>query len=219
MGGRSTKRPPYDPVEWTNKRTGEVQTVDRGLDPAWAGNPGVDRARVLQDSLAEKIDATDESLARSAVRQVVGSALLERHLAKMARTDPPKGELPIAFLDREYASALASETRLVRMTQRIAKKERKYHAEITADSYRVLLPEILEGAELVLRQTGHCMVTKHTRDLVFFHFSGKEIHKLVVRRAGKRRVELSTFYRSNQRDVEKTMAIEGTEVLRDSRNR
>ena len=217
--GGETTRPPYDPVEWTNTRTGEVQTVDRGLDPAWAGNPGVDRARVLQDSLAEKVDATDESLARAAVRQVVGSALLERHLAKMARTDPPKGELPVAFLAKEYSSALGAETRLVRMTQRIAKKERRYHPEITADSYRVRLPEMLEGSQLVLRQTRHWMVKKRTRDLVFFRFSGKEIHKLVVRRAGKRRVELSTFYRSNQRDVEKTMAIEGTEVLRDSRNR
>ena len=89
-----TARPPYDPVEWTNKHTGETQKLDRGLDPALAGNPGVDRARILQDSLAEKIDLADEGLARAALRQVVDSPLLERHLARV-KGALPKGDLRI----------------------------------------------------------------------------------------------------------------------------
>ena len=53
-GGVST-RPDHDPVEWTNKRTGEVFTLDRGLDPGWDTNPGAigrstQAQRLLEDT-------------------------------------------------------------------------------------------------------------------------------------------------------------------------
>lgn len=51
LGGRKAPRPP-DLVEWTNPRTGLTQRVDRGLDPSWASNPGLDRSRLLAEKLA-----------------------------------------------------------------------------------------------------------------------------------------------------------------------
>ena len=53
LGGQ-TARPPRHEVEWTNPRTGATQRVDRGLDPSWASNPGIDRARLLEEMLADK---------------------------------------------------------------------------------------------------------------------------------------------------------------------
>ena len=38
--GGPTPRPPLDPVQWTNKRTGETSMVPRGIDPGWDYNPG-----------------------------------------------------------------------------------------------------------------------------------------------------------------------------------
>ena len=80
--GGVTERPPYDPVEWTNKRTGEVQTVDRGLDPAWAGNPGVNRARVLNRThWLRRSTPPTRDLARAAVQPGGGkSRCWKRHL-------------------------------------------------------------------------------------------------------------------------------------------
>ena len=38
--GGPTARPPLDPVQWTNNRTGETSMVPRGIDPGWDYNPG-----------------------------------------------------------------------------------------------------------------------------------------------------------------------------------
>ena len=216
--GGVTERPRYDPVEWTNKRTGEVQTVDRGLDPAWSGNPGVDRARVLQDSLAEKIEAADEDLARAAVRQVVESPLLERHL-RPPKGGPPTGALPIGFLDRKWAERLVVKTHLVRLTQRISKKERKKHKEINARDYRVRLPAMLVPGKalLVVKQTRHRITKRPVEDLVFYD----DTYKLVLRKQGERQVELTTFYAPDDwsRDAGFVLESERAEVIQDLRGK
>ena len=41
--GGATERPASPPVEWTNKRTGKVHRVPRGIDPGWDYNPGLER--------------------------------------------------------------------------------------------------------------------------------------------------------------------------------
>ena len=232
--GGVTERPRYDPVEWANKRTGEVQTVDRGLDPAWAGNSGVDRARVLQDSLAEKIEAADENLARAAVRQVVESPLLEHHLERGSPGER-KGDLPIAFLPLKWSQALGVSTRLARLPARISKKERKKHKEIQPEDYRVRLPEMIDrsNALLVLRQTRlrRGKVTPD-RDLVVY----SSTHKLVLRNPGllkqkdeesplsirkNYRVDLTTFFAPDDwaRDVRYALESEGVEVIQDLRGK
>ena len=216
--GGVTERPRYDPLEWTNKRTGEVQTVDRGLDPAWAGNPGVDRARMLQDSLAEKIDAADENLARAAVRQLVESPLLERHLERGSPGER-KGDLPIAFLPLKWSQALGVSTRLARLPARISKKERKKHKEIKPRDYRVRLPTMLVPGKalLVVKQTRHRITKRPVEDLVFYD----DTHKLVLRKQGQRRVELTTFYAPDDwsRDVRFVLESRGVEVIQDLRRK
>ena len=232
--GGVTERPRYDPVEWTNKRTGEVQTVDRGLDPAWAGNSGVDRARILQDSLADKIEAADHDLARAAVRQVVESPLLERHLERGSPGER-KGDLPIAFLPLKWSQALGVSTRLARLPARISKKERKKHKEIQPEDYRARLPQMIEPSKalLVLRQT-RLRRGKATpdKDLVIY----SSTHKVVLRNPGllkqkeedprlsirkNYRVDLTTFFAPDDwaRDVRYALESEGVEVIQDLRGK
>ena len=216
--GGVTERPRYDPVEWTNKRTGEVQTVDRGLDPAWAGNPGIDRGRVLMDSLSEKIDLADEALARAAVRQVLESPLLERQIERGSPGEH-KGDLPIAFLPQKWSQALGVSTRLARLPARISKKERKKHKEIQPEDYRVRLPAMLVPGKalLVFKQTRHRITKKPVEDLVFYD----DTHKLVLRKQGERRVDLTTFYAPDDwsRDARFVLESEGVEVIQDLRGK
>lgn len=54
-----TAAPPMPMVEWTNKRTGEVQLVPKGIDPGWDYNPGEGRLAHLQKRLAEKERVSD----------------------------------------------------------------------------------------------------------------------------------------------------------------
>jgi hypothetical protein len=50
----STTAPKTSLVEWTNKRTGEVQRVPKGIDPGWDYNPGEGRQAHLEKLLAQK---------------------------------------------------------------------------------------------------------------------------------------------------------------------
>ena len=214
--GGATDPPARDMREWTNPRTGETMQVDRGLDPAWASNPGRDRERILADRLIGKLDAADEALARAAVRTVAGSSLLERQLAPMKRDDPPRGDLPVAFLEREWRGALQLETSLVRLTGKTARKQRRDHRDLAAADYRSLLPETLRDAQLVLRETGH--FGRRREDLVFFRFlADGRIFKAVVERSSRRAARLATFYESHPGDLAST--LERGEVLRDVRAR
>ena len=49
----STQAPALPLVEWTNKRTGEVQRIPQGIDPGWDYNPGEGRKAHLEQALAE----------------------------------------------------------------------------------------------------------------------------------------------------------------------
>lgn len=52
-----TTAPKTSLVEWTNKRTGDVQQVPKGIDPGWDYNPGEGRQAHLEKVLAEKKNA------------------------------------------------------------------------------------------------------------------------------------------------------------------
>ena len=167
--------------------------ADRGLDPAWASNPGRDRERILADRLIGSLDAADEALARAGVEQVAGSPLLERQLSPMKRGGSPRGDLPVAYLEREWRDSLSLETRLVRLTGKTARKQRRNHRGLAAADYRSLLPETLREAQLVLRETGH--FGREREDLVFFRFRADgRIFKAVVERSAARVARLATFH-------------------------
>lgn len=209
--GGVTEPPPYDPVEWTNKRTGDVRKVDRGLDPAWAGNPGIDRARIVMDSLAGKIDAADQDLAQAAIGQVVKSPLLEQHLGP--RTGKyPKGDLPIAFLDRKHADVVGSKTQLARMTEYTADKQRSIHPDLTAADYRVLLPRILTRDHAVIRQREYQGV--ETNNLEFYAYRGGKLYRAVLRLVDDRNLRLATFHRANKSNLKNS--IRRGKVVHDS---
>lgn len=126
---------------------------------------------------------------------------------------PPKGDLPVGFLEREWKDALGAETQLVRLTQRTARKQRKKHPNMTLGQYRLSLPETLRNAQVVLSETGHW--GRGTEDLVFFWVDRGDIYKATVSADTPRNVRLATFYDSSLEDLQRAM-VRG-KVLRDRR--
>lgn len=76
----STTAPKTSLVEWTNKRTGEVQRVPKGIDPGWDYNPGEGRQAHLQKVLAEKMAAFATMQQKPASPQMA----VEDHPTKLA---------------------------------------------------------------------------------------------------------------------------------------
>lgn len=156
--GGPTSSPARNPEERVNRRTGEVQIVDKGIDPAWASNPGRDRGRLLMENLNGKLDRVDYKTARGAIRSAFKTPIFDRFLHE------PRGDLPSGVLDRQNQIRLNANTQLVIFPEDIMRKQKgewrkkrrdgslryKGHLRLTAREYR-LLPDLIERPQLVLR--------------------------------------------------------------------
>ena len=223
--GGVTPRPPRDEVEWTNPRTEVTMRVDRGLDPAWASNPGRDRERILADRLIGSIGAlgsigaigAGEALAREAVRQVVDSSLLERQFAPL-KAGQTLGDLPIAFLPEKRARLIGAEAGPLVLTRATAKKQAKNHhrrnkrwpdsVPLSINDYRTLLPEILVRAkdEHVAASRNHW---RSDRDELLFAYERDKLWYLLAigrDRSKGANPRLLAFYQLSERDALQKLA-------------
>ena len=191
-----------------NKRTGEERMVDRGLDPAWATNPGRHRARVLADGLHGKLGRADEQLAQAAVRDMARSPILDgflRQLRGFRKKHPGAaemsqfieariGELPVAVLDSGVLKALRLATSrnapsaVVRLSPDTALKQFK-HPLAPTDYRRV--PDLVARGEVFVERNG--------KNLVFFAELDKTLFKAAVKRTAKNELYLTSFRRAEER--------------------
>lgn len=221
--GGVTRRPQRDPVAWRNPRTGKTVEVDRGLDPAWASNPGRDRQRLLEERLAWAQEEAGEKIARASVAQVMESGRLEEFFDAAAAKAEAQGKkslsphpvLAVAYLDLGWARALDARTHLVRISEHAANKLRKDHPEIGAKGVRELLPVILRDAQIVVPEDGHW---SGGTDLVFVWRPPGEtkFYKLILGRDAERLVRLRSMYEIREPQVRTLLEREGIgEPLRD----
>jgi hypothetical protein len=181
-----TEAPPRQPRQFVNKRTGETMTVDAGLDPAWAGNPGQDRARVIREQLTGKVDSADQVLARSATRQVMESTVLDDWVRE------PRGELPAGVLTRNIQAAVGARSQVVRLSADTFDKQSRQHADLTPDDYRRLPLLLAEGIA----------IQQDDARVVLFRRFGERWWKAVVKRTGEAdRLYLVSFHRANAREL------------------
>ena len=148
LGGRS-ERPNDGSREWTNDRTGEVQRVPAGVDPAWANNPGQARLRVVRERLTQQLDTVDQAAAHRSVQQLVASPAFGRFRAQVRKelSDPVQagrqpvnaarneigkriGEIPIAVVDRDLQQRIGSQFQVVRLSAADLDKEQRRHPEV-----------------------------------------------------------------------------------------
>ena len=147
--GGVTARPPRDARTTTNPRTGTQVEVDRGLDPAWASNPGKFRGRLLMEDLRGKIES-DPAAGRIVMERILGGPLFQCLRRR------PFASLPTGFLGALTQRALGAKNRLVEFPEKIIHKQEGRHRkggghpDLTPEDYR-LLPRLIENPQVVLR--------------------------------------------------------------------
>ena len=216
--GGVTEPPPRREVEWKNERTGEVRRLDRGLDPAWATNPGKYRERLLTGLHHGAADTADRELARAAHRSLIRSPLLDdfhRQVADYGRRHPEEakaerveirdrtfrerlGDFWIALLgDRERRAlpdptGAGRPTRLVRLSPDTALKQSARHPDLGAADYR-LLPELIEHGEMAVNEDG--------THLAFLRRFDGHWYYAVVKQTRHDELFLKTFHKVKDRDL------------------
>lgn len=144
------RRPPRSHMrEWRNRRTGEIEMVPEGLDPAWAHNPGLMRERTLSRHLADTLDRLPEAPRRAAVQKILDHPLAQA----IARGEAHRGNhLPVAVLPESLKGPIGAKTSIVRASGEIGAKSQKpgrsgqpHHPEATPESYRIVQEAIDTG--------------------------------------------------------------------------
>lgn len=147
-GGMLTRRglavsesPQVPEYTYTNKRTGEVQQIPQGVDPAFNYPPGGRRAN-LPKFITDKLDAVDVSLAAGVLNSLVSGEAFQRFFAK------PEGLFPIAVLPDEHAAAIGAKTHTVRLSSETMKKQMEAHPELKLEEYAFVQQAIERGLRI-----------------------------------------------------------------------
>jgi hypothetical protein len=133
--------PKIDEYTYTNKRTGQIQKIPAGVDPAFHYPPAGRRA-ALNNYLAEKVDAVDHALATAAVKDLVRGEAFKNFYAK------PQGVFPVAVIGAADAKLLGTGTQTVRLSADTMAKQIEQHPDIVAAEY-VNVQNAIES--------GHCI--------------------------------------------------------------
>lgn len=138
--------PTVDKYTYTNKRTGEIQQIPAGVDPAF-NYPPAGRRAALNSYLAEKVDGVDHALAAVAVKDLVGGTAFKDFYNK------PEGVFPIAVIGAEDAKLMGTGTQTVRLSAATMQKQIEQHPEIVADEY-VAVQHAIESGDRIQDASG-----------------------------------------------------------------
>lgn len=200
------KPPANDNVPWTNKVTGEIRMIPRGIDPGWDHNPGKLGARAAANrALAEK--------AAGAPLQMV-SALISERISSGALADfvrDPRGAMPVMPISPEIARAVGAQVSVALLSDETMLKQKRHHPELTVDDY-LLLPEIALDPTVVIQDGDTSVVIVKVGQDRWRHVA------LKATRTGK--AAFVTSYRYTSADVfERTLRKKGVRIILDKRER
>lgn len=106
--GYTDEAPPSAERTFVNRRTGEVTTVPDGIDPGWANNPGLSRARTLMQSLEGRLEEAGPAIAARAIGELWRSDTP----AVVAAVTTERVRIPVAYAPR-VQEALGSKGPLI----------------------------------------------------------------------------------------------------------
>ncbi len=196
--GRQVGTAPVVPdYTYQNKRTGAIQQIPQGVDPAFHYPPG-GRMGALNSYLAEKVDGAAPDLAVAAVQDLVRGAALRNFF------NNPQGVFPIGVIPAADAQRLGAGTQTVRLSAETLQKQGTIHPELTADEY-ALVQDAIDSGQLIQdggntliylwEDGGYVTVVKATK-------SGKALFMTSLRRlsgkAAKRDEEIRRLQKKNQ---------------------
>lgn len=176
--GFSVSPPPVVPeYTYVNKRSGEIQQIPQGVDPAFHYAPG-GRLANLPKVITEKLDAADAPLAAAAIKLLVAGEAFMRFY------EAPKGIFPVAALPDTDAALIGAKTHTVQLSAATMRKQLEIHPELPAESYIFVQEAVARGIKVVdgssaliyvLESEGYVTVVKSTR-------SGQRVYMTSLRR-------------------------------------
>lgn len=162
--GGVSPTPQVDRVEWINKRTGKVETIPDGVDPAWATNPGKARQDSALKTLGQKAITTKQELSSGVIRSHLKDSVFSDWLKKA------KGSYPVAVLSDDSMAAIKANQRIVWLSAETVNKQLRNHPELNVDDYRVI-PDLIDQGTIIKGRD---------RTLVFFGFKDR-LYKSVIK--------------------------------------
>ncbi len=172
--------PKVENYTYVNKRTGEVQHIPAGVDPAFHYAPG-GRKGALNSYLASSLDSADRPLAAATVSDLVKGPAFKSFFEK------PEGVFPIAVLAAADAKLIGAGTNTVRLSDATMQKQLDAHPELTSDEYAQVQSAIDNGERIQDSDTsviylwedgGYVTVVKATK-------SGKALYMTSFRRLSR----------------------------------
>ena len=158
---------PYNgEVQGVDPKTGEEFTRPEGVDKGWDYAPG--RSLLNHDLavFAEKMEKSEPAMAVAAIAKLVDSNVFRRWLSN------PQGDFPLALLTADDADAIGAKTRVARLSEETAAKQRAHHPELTAGEY-VQAQHCVDAGERIqdsplslvylLEEAGYVTVVKATK--------------------------------------------------------
>lgn len=140
-GLKVSESPKVQQYQYVNKRTGEIQKIPRGVDPAFNYPPG-GRLANLPKFLTEKLDVSTPAIAASALSGIVSGPAFKRFF------DDPEGYFPVAVLPDAHAADIGAKAHTVRLSADTMQKQKEVHPEITAEEYALVQATIDSGTKI-----------------------------------------------------------------------
>ncbi len=194
-GLRVWDAPPDDgpPIPFTNRRTGEVTKVPKGIHPSFAYNPGE------QSSFPDPARYTGAAFGNEAAKLAVQSPAFPELVA--GRT---AGAAPVGWVDDTLANALDVVVRRVDLSSDTISKQGDRHPELSLGEYQQLPDLIRDG--LVVPDSGEMAVALF--GLLRDPDGQSRIYRAVLKRTGKAdALFLVTFHRARARQLEAALRL------------
>ena len=148
--------------EWTDKKTGEIHLVPKGIDPGWDYAPGASVA----DGLRQKPASLPPKIASELIQDWLQSEAFTTWL------NSPTGYWPMGIMPESGASAIGAKTRLAQLSAETAEKQAQHHPELRPEEYAFVQACLDRGEPIqdgptsliyLLDESGYVAVVKATK--------------------------------------------------------
>ncbi|MBB5046783.1 hypothetical protein HNR60_001531 [Rhodopseudomonas rhenobacensis] len=138
--GYSEDAPDLGAKTYVNRRTGEVTTIPRGIDPGWQTNPGLARARTLVSQLTGSLAEAGPERAAATIRK-----LWRGNWPKAVAKMDERVHLPVAASAR-VVDELDAKVDIVTVMNDVMVKKAGKHAAVDIESF-ALVQQIIDAGE------------------------------------------------------------------------
>jgi hypothetical protein len=168
--GARTTAPPLQEIAWTNKKTGEVQMVPKGIDRGFDHNPGKMRDRLIGQLLTNKIQQLpSHTLRRDAVQTLRQDPVFDYIVKNDAGYDPKNlsheglrhQNWPIAAVPEPVQHVLETTSAIARITVATAEKQIRSRGSsgLTVRDY-ALIQLIVDEPDQMVREGNSVVIWK-----------------------------------------------------------